>query len=164
MTHSDLCALAVRWLRNSGRCSFVIREPTWHSGGATEQPDAFGFHAPNQTVLIECKASRSDFLADRAKWFRRYPAWGLGRLRYYLAPTGVIRREDLPPRWGLILANGETCRRVVKAAPQLVWGQDMETRFAWSLLSKLERRAPRLLSDSRLPPWVDEDEEGARLA
>jgi hypothetical protein len=156
MSHDDLCALAVRWLRNTGRCSWVVREPTWHSGGATEQPDAFGWSSPNQTVLVECKATRSDFLADKSKWFRRYPAWGIGRFRYYLAPAGVIRPDDLPPRWGLIVASGDRCRRQVKAAGQLVWGQDMEARFCWALLAKLERRAPRLQPDGKLPPWVDE--------
>ncbi len=155
MSHDDLCAMAVRWLRGSGRCSFVVREPVWHNGSCTEQPDAFGWRAPNQTTLIECKASRSDFLADKGKLCRRYPYMGLGRLRYYLAPKGVIDPEDLPPRWGLIVASGERCRRVVSASPQLVWPHHYEAGFAFCLLAKLEVRAPRLQPDNKLPPWVD---------
>jgi len=153
-THSDLCALAVRWLRNTGRCTFAVREPTINVQGVSETPDAFGFDCYGRTVLIECKASRSDFLADRRKWFRRVPSLGLGCLRYYLAPRGVIARDDLPPRWGLIIAHGDGCRRSIKAADQLAWAEQSERRYLMALLARLELRAPRLQPDGRLPPWV----------
>lgn len=155
--HDDLCCMAVRWLRNTGRCNFAVREPTIHVSGVSETPDAIGFNSYGQSILIECKASRSDFLADKRKWFRRTPALGLGQYRYYFAPKGVIAADDLPPKWGLISVSGARYRRVIKAANQIVWAETYERRFILAVLSRLELRCPRLLPDGKLPPWIDVD-------
>lgn len=85
-----------------------------------------------QVCFIECKASRADFLRDHSndgqlelcfkerernrKRKRKRPlrqAVGLGKflaclmqpmanLHYVLAPTGIVQKKDLPPRWGLL--------------------------------------------------------------
>lgn len=60
--------------------------------------------------MIECKASRSDFLADRKKKFRVDPALGMGDARLFLAPPGIIRAADLPAGWGLLVAEGGRVR------------------------------------------------------
>jgi hypothetical protein len=65
-------------------------------------PDAIGWKRACHSVLVECKVTRSDFLADRAKPFRLKPAKGVGCERFYLAPADLIRREELPPGWGLL--------------------------------------------------------------
>src|SRR5208337_2931128 len=60
------------------------------------------------SVLVECKVSRADFLADREKPFRQKPELGVGCERFYLAPAGLIRLEELPAGWGLLeLRNGK---------------------------------------------------------
>lgn len=108
MTHADLCALAVRWLKrpNSGGghgCTVAVSE--CRSGFGGEIPDAIGFRANwnNGSVVVEVKTSRSDFLADRNKPHRQ--SGGMGTWRYYMAPEGVIKPADLPEKWGLLEVN-----------------------------------------------------------
>lgn len=110
LTHKRLCELAVNWLkrsasRNGPGCSVAISETAnWING---EIPDAIGWRPIRRggSVLVEAKTSRADFKADFAKPHRRKPETGMGVFRYYLAPQGVIRLDELPPRWGLIEAN-----------------------------------------------------------
>lgn len=95
-THSELVDIAARWLK--GRCGVVIPELSTIAG---EIPDVFGFRS-DSTWLIECKCSRSDFLADKNKTFRKSPFLGMGDFRFYCAPKGLIKIEELPELWGLI--------------------------------------------------------------
>ena len=98
MTHSQLVEKAVRWLR-SYRCGVVLSEQACVSG---EMPDAIGWKRACHSVLVECKLTRADFLADRDKPFRRKPEQGVGCERFYLVPAALVRREELPPGWGLL--------------------------------------------------------------
>jgi hypothetical protein len=104
MNHSHLVEKAVRWLRTYG-CGVVLSEQACVSG---EMPDAIGWKRACHSVLIECKVTRSDFLADRAKPFRVKPQLGVGCERFYLVRAGLIGREELPAGWGLLeLSSGE---------------------------------------------------------
>jgi hypothetical protein len=98
MTHAQLVEKAVHWLRRY-RCGVVLSEQACVSG---EMPDAIGWKRACHSVLVECKVTRSDFLADRAKPFRLKPEQGVGCERFYLVPSGLARREDLPQGWGLL--------------------------------------------------------------
>ena len=98
MTHSLLVRKAVEWLRTY-RCGVVLSEQACVSG---EMPDAIGWKRACHSVLVECKVSRADLLADRAKPFRQKPHIGVGCERFYLAPRTLIRSEELPPGWGLL--------------------------------------------------------------
>jgi hypothetical protein len=98
MNHSFLVRKAVAWLR-SYRCGVVLSEQACVSG---EMPDAIGWKRACHSVLVECKVSRADFLADRAKPFRQKPDSAVGCERFYLAPRALIRPEDLPSGWGLL--------------------------------------------------------------
>jgi len=98
VTHQKLVQKAVAWLR-SYRCGVVLSEQACVSG---EMPDAIGWKRACHSVLVECKVSRADFLADREKPFRQNPEQGVGCERYYLTPAGLIRPEELPTRWGLL--------------------------------------------------------------
>ncbi len=98
MTHSQLVEKAVHWLR-SYRCGVVLSEQACASG---EMPDAIGWKRACHSVLVECKVTRSDFIADRAKPFRLKPQSGVGCERFYLAPSGLIRCNELPKGWGLL--------------------------------------------------------------
>jgi len=98
MTHAQLVAKAVRWLR-SYRCGVVLSEQACASG---EMPDAIGWKRACHSVLIECKVSRDDFLADRAKPFRQKPEKGVGSERFYLTLPALITVEELPAGWGLL--------------------------------------------------------------
>ena len=98
MTHAQLVERAVRWLR-SYRCGVVLSEQACVSG---EMPDAIGWKRANHSVLVECKVTRSDFLADRAKPFRQKPQQGVGCERFYLTPPALVKIEELPAGWGLL--------------------------------------------------------------
>lgn len=98
MTHAQLVERAVRWLR-SYRCGVVLSEQACVSG---EMPDALGWKQACHSVLVECKVTRADFLADRAKPFRVKQEKGVGSERFYLTPPGLIHCEELPPSWGLL--------------------------------------------------------------
>lgn len=109
LTHADLVKIVSRWLRNTAGCSVVLEELCAATGNC-EDPDAIGWYT-GRTMLVECKASRSDFVADRKKPFRADPSRGLGMYRYFLAPKGLLRPEEMPDRWGLLEVSG---RRVFR--------------------------------------------------
>src|SRR5438094_3215740 len=98
MTHAQLVEKAVRWLRHY-RCGVVLSEQACVSG---EMPDALGWKRANHSVLVECKVTRADFLADRAKPFRQTPEKGVGSERFYLTPSSLMKVEELPAGWGLL--------------------------------------------------------------
>lgn len=98
-THRELCEIAERWLLGSQRCRVAIAEPNCIV--TDEQPDAIGFKASG-SILVEAKTSRADFRADLKKWFRVHPQNGMGYYRYYICEPGIITKDDLPERWGLL--------------------------------------------------------------
>ena len=112
MTHAQLVAKAVEWLRRYG-CGIVLSEQACVSG---EVPDAIGWKGACRSVVVECKLSRADFLADGAKPFRQKPELGLGCERWYLAPAGLLSAEDLPRYWGLLEARAGKLQVAVKAS------------------------------------------------
>lgn len=118
MTHADLVDRAERWLRNSQRCGVVLTE---FASSTPETPDAIGWQrGALLSILVECKTSRGDFYADGRKPFRRMPHAGIGRLRYYLAPPGVLTPELIRkhrPKWGLLEARPRTIKTALKAEP-----------------------------------------------
>jgi hypothetical protein len=103
MSHALCVKLAAEYMNK--RSSVVLPEfYTWNN----ELPDVMAFNRDYSTV-IECKVSRADFLRDAKKSFRLQPNSGMGDFRYYVAPKGLIKPEELPYRWGLIeiLPNGK---------------------------------------------------------
>jgi len=111
MTHAQLVSKAVEWLRRYG-CGIVLSEQACVSG---EVPDAIGWKGACRSVVVECKLSRSDFLADRAKPFRQNSELGLGCERWYLTPAGMLAAADLPQHWGLLESRAGKLRVAVKA-------------------------------------------------
>lgn len=116
ISHSDLVRAAGRWLRTTAQCSVVLEELCAITGNG-ENPDAIGWYC-GRTMLVECKTSRSDFLADRKKRFRQRPESGLGLYRYFLAPQGLLKPEELPFRWGLLELNKGRIRVVAGKRPK----------------------------------------------
>jgi hypothetical protein len=106
VTHADLVVRATKWLKNTIGCGFVLTEL---STASMETPDAIGWTSVT-SYLVECKTSRSDFLADRKKLFRAYPEQGMGVYRYYMTPPGLVNPEELPSRWGLLWVYGRTVK------------------------------------------------------
>ena len=102
MTHAQLVRRAGQWLRGMG-CGLVFEELVALTG---EIPDAIGWKdAGRISYLVECKASRGDFLADRKKPHRWDGAKAMGCYRYFMCPPGMIRPDELPERWGLLYCH-----------------------------------------------------------
>jgi hypothetical protein len=102
MTHEWLVEKAVAWLRRYG-CGVVLSEQSCAGG---ETPDAIGWKRACHSVLVECKASRADFLADKQKPFRLKGERGMGCERFYLVPATLICAEELPEGWGMLEMRG----------------------------------------------------------
>src|SRR5271165_6430909 len=109
--HAQLISRAVEWLRRHYKCGIILAEQYCATG---EVPDVIAWKGRCKSVLVECKATRADFLADATKPFRQKPEEGMGSQRFYLAPTGIIRAEELPKHWGLLEPNGREVRVAVK--------------------------------------------------
>jgi len=109
--HAHLVARAVEWLRHRYKCGIILSEQCCATG---EVPDVIAWKGFCKSVLVECKVSRADFLADAGKPFRLRPEEGMGSQRLYMAPAGIIRAEELPKHWGLLELRGREARMVVK--------------------------------------------------
>lgn len=99
LTHDDLCKIGCRYLEKAFRCPVVICEPMSLS---LEKPDCFGMRKGFESILLEAKISRSDFLKDSNKPFRNGEVLGIGHYRYYITPKGLLTIDDLPDKWGLL--------------------------------------------------------------
>lgn len=117
-THNELVKRAVRWLRNTAKCSVVVSELVTI---LREIPDAIGWKG-GLSILVECKVTRADYYADKQKSIRigsrLYPEIdeGMGRERYYLAPKGVLVHKNIPDGWGLLeMSVSGRVRKVVPA-------------------------------------------------
>lgn len=147
-THKDLIPIAYRWVLKSGSCGVAFKELNTHASNG-EYPDVIGFGSWGRSVLIEVKVSRSDFLADRKKSFRKYPEQGMGRFRFYMCPVGLIKPADLPDNWGLIYVSVTGKAKCVvnpycKSNSGNIWGDGFENRnmiaehgFMFSALRRL---------------------------
>lgn len=116
LDHATLVVRAVTWLRKTEQCWLVLDD----AGTKDERADAIGWTKPGESVLVEVKASRADFLRDREKICRRIPERGMGRQRWYFAPQGLIKVEELPAGWGLLEPRERLylpLKRVAKSAP-----------------------------------------------
>ncbi|HEY6304894.1 MAG TPA: hypothetical protein VI488_00375 [Candidatus Angelobacter sp.] len=141
MTHQHLVHLAEDWLRSRYRCGIVLSEQSCGSG---ETPDVIGWKGKCRSVVVECKISRADFFADQEKPFRKCPQLSMGCERFYLAPAGMIGKDDLPATWGLLECKGREVRIAVK--PNRL-SQRSETGLMWEmnlLLASLRRVEVRI--------------------
>lgn len=99
MTHKQLIQRISIWAKNTKKLPLVVSELCTSN---YEHPDVIAFNRKGVSILVECKVSRSDFLADKKKIFRKNPDMGMGNFRYYACPLGVIRPEEVPEHWGLL--------------------------------------------------------------
>lgn len=112
MTHLELCNRAEKWLQSNG-CSVTASEIVT---GCYQHPDAIGFKNYGQeTLLVECKVSRSDFHADQKKHHQQDPAKSIGMYRWYMTPAGLVSVDELPDGWGLLELSGSRIK-VVKGS------------------------------------------------
>jgi hypothetical protein len=146
MTHAQLVEQAVAWLR-SYRCGVILSEQACISG---EMPDAIGWKRASRSVLVECKISRADFLADRGKPFRQRSDLGLGCERFYLTPPALLEPEELPAGWGLLEVRKRKVEMVRRSARDLrtTDGLAYEMNLLLASLRRVEIRIePQTITD-----------------
>jgi hypothetical protein len=154
MTHGELVDRAAKWLRNSAQipagyqcrgkdviakkaCGVVLTE---YASSGLEHPDAIGWcNAGGTSILVECKSSRADFLADRRKSFRREQAsdFALGNFRFYMAPLELLKVEEIPSKWGLLEVSGKRVL-VSKMAERVESYARRELALLWSECRKIQ--------------------------
>jgi hypothetical protein len=134
--HYQLCVEGGNWLRrqkwNYERCK---NKPCYRTGvcgecckrfkyvaveictWGSENTDVWGLGNYNDSTVIEVKVSHADFKADQKKWCRSEIAaskgYQAGRFRWYLCPEGVIKKEELPEKWGLLYWDGKKIYPVI---------------------------------------------------
>jgi len=143
-THVQPVEIARKWLSKQLHCGYVVTEVTSSAG---EIPDALGLRA-DYTVLVECKVSRNDFLADKKKLFRQSYEDGMGDFRFYLCPVGMIKEDDLPQGWGLLYWDGKKVAQIVGPSGN-IWSRqknfiftknrDKEYRLIYSCLRRIAK-------------------------
>ncbi|MCK5607550.1 hypothetical protein KAR91_37045 [Candidatus Pacearchaeota archaeon] len=145
LSHDDLVSLGEKWLINTKKCSFAFSE--LKCTRIYEIPDCIGFR-DGYSVLIECKASRADFLSDKKKMFRKYPEQGLGSFRFFLCPEGVINPSDLPEKWGLVWITVQGKARQIVGPKGNAWSytggehefRERNLQGEWFLMTSALRR------------------------
>ncbi len=113
MSHDDIADWCAKRLKGMGyRFGFSNLTSAIHG----EQPDVLGLDSWGNSIVVEVKVSRSDFLADKKKPWRANPKQGIGDFRVYLAPEGLLKIEDIPYGWQLweIYGKNKPMLRVVK--------------------------------------------------
>ncbi|GAB3927784.1 MmcB family DNA repair protein [Larkinella terrae] len=125
MTHKQLVEKAYKWVLQNASCGVAFKE--MYCAGNGEYCDVIGFGSGGHTVVIECKASRSDFLADKKKLFRQFPEMGKGRYRIYCAPKGLLKLEELPEKWGLLEVDD-------RMRAKLLWRPDPKYPLEYTMI------------------------------
>lgn len=138
LTHADVVARAVRWLRGHHKCSVTFAE---FSTSAPLIPDAIGWRL-SWSVLVEAKVSRSDFRADADKLIHSVPDSYPGQERWYLTSPNLVRPEEIPGEWGLAEVGARSVRIVKPAARD--WGMHIH-----HIASRSYAETPYLLSAIR---------------
>lgn len=138
MTHDDLVKLACDWLYKKKHLQIVLGD--FRTVNVSEHPDAIGWKSSGWSILIECKTSRSDFLRDAKKYSRRNEN-AMGQQRYYLAPQGTLKEEEIPEGWGLLIVTNKGKIKLVKEAVKNRWHAN-----------RMRQELPMLIASTRRDP------------
>ena len=159
--HKKLIEIGRKYLLNhqiSGFCksSIVASEIVISCG---ECADVIGW-SNAQSILLEAKTSREDFKKDSKKWFRMFPERGVGDLRLYIAPKGLIKIEELPEYWGLIEVNEKLKPRMVQKPVKQKSDKRAEILILSSIIKRIGQNPPEGVS---IKCYVHETKNNATL-
>lgn len=144
MTHSELISFAwynIFFNKFKSPCGILA---TFESNTAQtlEVPDIIGFgNTIDDCVVVECKASRSDFLHDAKKPFRVYPEKGMGKKRIYVVNDGVVRgAHEIPKGWEcFVVVDSDTFIELVSHRTEKCVDVDYITAWQKYEFSDIER-------------------------
>ena len=149
ITHDKLIEVGAKWLksqhssgdnkslssvfRHSG-CGVILKE---FVSFEVSIPDVIGFNN-HCSVVIECKVSHEDYIADLKKDHRAVDNLKqCGNYRYYLTLPEIIKPEEIKNGWGLLYYDGKV--HIVKAPD---YHNEPEIKVAeYSILYSVVRRA-----------------------
>lgn len=137
LTHKQAVKRIAGWMKMSRnanvRCSIVFAELV---ATTVETPDVIGWSG-GRSVLVECKVSRADFLADKKKSFRRFEEIGMGNCRYFATPKGLLNVDEIPEGWGLLEIADRTVNIARKAETKTA-NKQAEVIMLCSAIRRLE--------------------------
>lgn len=139
--HSDLIKITAKWLKRKQKgsawvpnCSLVLEDMvTLNATG--EIPDVMGFDYCT-SVLVEVKVGRGDFLKDFKKPFRANPELGMGQLRFYCCPEGLIKENEVPDNWGLLYLDENKKIQIIKKAEKQTSNLECERTMLLSVIRR----------------------------
>lgn len=131
-THKKMVRRMCAWLKMQRISTVIIAE--LHTNNS-ETPDVIAWRG-GASILIECKVSRADFLADHKKWFRQREKDGMGDTRYIAAPKGLVKADEVPEGWGLYEVDKVV--RLTKEARHMTADKRRECIMLVSALRRLE--------------------------
>lgn len=137
--HQKLVEKGRVWLFRN--CPIVLTEI--HS--VSEAPDVLGFQN-GISILIECKASISDYYSDGRKHFREYAEQGIGDYRYYLTPKGLLAKTKLREGWGLLELSGNRVAKVKEANKFPIVNKWQEIALLQSAIRRIGQTKPQGVS------------------
>lgn len=135
----------------------TIREARCGTGYRYQNQRSFDYMAistceGNQVRGYEVKASRADFLKDIKDPEKQKALRCFANLFYYVAPEGVIKKEELPPWAGLLEMaqyNGEYCLYQIVGAPLQANFPPTWSFVAECIRNKTEQNARELQKENR---------------
>jgi len=173
-SHNELIDIGRKWLLKSycsgskeyghSQCSIVLTELNANTRYG-EQPDILGFNSNcrSRSILIECKVSRADFYADQKKPFRHNAlnGFGIGSQRWYLAPEGIIPKDKVPEKWGLLEVSNSGKVKVIK--PSIIQDRDYESEINMiiSTIRRLNILPDNHIAISKYIPLTDNSKKKA---
>lgn len=141
LTHAELCIIAAKWIKKHDQNILIPNCATVAIDMKTiesEQPDIIAWNG-HISVMIEVKVGRGDFLKDHKKPFRSNPERGVGQLRYYCCPTGLIKESELPLNWGLLYFNEDGKIQIVKVCEKQEANINAERNMLISIIRRLKK-------------------------
>ena len=144
-THASLVTKACAWVRTRGYR--VVLSELGSTTKHGEMPDVIGWNG-SKSIVVECKISRADFLADQAKPFRQAPDNGMGRQRYYFVPSGLLTEKDVEAcGWGLVVVTGRLVHVRVPSKDFKTRSMVSEMMMLYTALQRVQFRVHVPLSD-----------------
>lgn len=124
------------------KCNIIVTEITTF---ASEKPDVLGFANDTNTVMLEAKISRADFLKDSKKPFRKNPETGMGNFRLYITPVGLITPNELPENWGLIEVDKKDKCKIIEYAKRQTSNIENEFLVLKSVIRRNGKTSPGII-------------------
>lgn len=160
-SHAALVTIGANFLLKSYdykyRCHLIVTEFKC----CTEIPDIYGLRVDN-SILIEVKTSMQDFKREKDKYHKQTTK-GIGRYRYFLCETDIIKIEDLPQGWGLLYCNYKAEITVIKDSEKFKEINDAgEKRIMLSIIQRFTNYKNQILNFKKIK--TDEQKTNQRLA